>query len=128
MGPRLKKVELCTIPHRAFMALNFTYLAFYPSIRLHCVRHRQSFAFYKQSVLPHSKHNLYPVQTRLDIRVTPPIILQIVSGVVTTTRLGHVACKTNIQVLYANTTLTVSGVLKYFLKEKDSKVTENNLL
>jgi hypothetical protein len=56
--------------------VNFTYLAYYSSICLHCVRHRQSFAFYKHSVLPHSKHNPYPVQNRLDI--TPPIILQIV--------------------------------------------------
>jgi hypothetical protein len=90
------------------------------------VRHGQSFAFYKHSVLPHGKHNPYPVQSRLD--TTPPIILQIVSGVVITTRLGHAACKNNIQVLYAKTTLNVSVVLKHFLKEKDSKITETNLL
>jgi hypothetical protein len=64
--------------------VNFTYLTFYPSIRL----------FYKHSVYHTVNIICIHYKDRLDI--TPPIILQIVSGVAITTRLRHVACKNNI--------------------------------
>ena len=90
--PRLKNEYRCTsFPPWAFKAcsgVNFTYLVSYPSISLHCKRHRHTSIQFYHTVNTIRIH----YKDRLDI--TTPVIMKIVSGVTITTRLRHVACKT----------------------------------